>query len=347
MGTSSVRVVAGERTLDFDVVGSVYVNKQGSGETLAFNASIWTLTLRDGTVVRMDASDFQSADVWRYFGPDVLAVADLITFPDKRVLELTYKNITTQGAANSEVRLQAVRSSNGYMAKFEYANNTTYGANWRRITKVTLLNNAVDWCLPSADTCTFSRAWPSLIFGIAPNTTTDSLNRTTTYTYTSGRLTAVRRPTSATNNTSVTYGTDNRVSSITTDGRTWNYAWSLTAPLLTATITNPDSTQRVIVSDTNVGLPVSVRDELNRTVSYSYDTKGRLTQITFPEGNKVQYTYDARGNVSQTRRISKTPGTPPDIVETASYPAGCSNPLTCNKPSSSSDARGERHELRI
>ncbi len=65
-----------------------------------------------------------------------------------------------------------------------------------------------------------------------------------------------------------------------------------------------------------------------------------MTQITFPEGNKVQYTYDARGNVTQTRRISKTPGTPPDIVETASYPAGCSNPLTCNKPSSSADARG-------
>ena len=330
---TSMRVVVGERTLDFDLIGGVYVNKQGTGETLTNTGTIWTLTLADGTVVRMDSSAFAPAGALHYHGPGVEAVAQTITFPNKRTLELTYKAFTVGSGKN--LRLQSVRSSNGYQAKLEYANNTT-----APITKVTLLNNAVDWCLPSADTCTFSRVWPSLTFATGPDRTTDSLNRTTTYTYTSGRLTAVRRPSSAIDNTTITYGTDLRVSSVTTDGRTWNYAWSLASPLLTATITNPDSSQRVIVSDINVGLPVSVRDELNRITSYTYDTKGRLTQTTFPEGNKVQYTYDARGNITQTRRISKTPGTPADIVETASYPASCTNPLTCNKPSITTDARG-------
>ncbi|HEY0283216.1 MAG TPA: hypothetical protein VGC27_11405, partial [Rhizomicrobium sp.] len=36
------------------------------------------------------------------------------------------------------------------------------------------------------------------------------------------------------------------------------------------------------------------------------------------------------------------PGTPADIVMTASYPASCGNPITCNRPTSVTDARGYR-----
>ena len=46
---------------------------------------------------------------------------------------------------------------------------------------------------------------------------------------------------------------------------------------------------------------------------------GRRLQ-TNPEGDKIQYTYQSltRDNVTEVRRISKTAGTPADIVSTAS-----------------------------
>lgn len=122
----------------------------------------------------------------------------------------------------------------------------------------------------------------------------------------------------------------------------WTYAWSLVAPLMTATVTNPDNTQQVVVADTTLGVVKSSKDELNRTTLFDYDTKGRPTLITYPEGNKLQFTYDSRGNVTERRAISKTPGTPADIVITAGYSANCANAFTCNKPNWTKDARNNQ-----
>jgi RHS repeat-associated protein len=83
-----------------------------------------------------------------------------------------------------------------------------------------------------------------------------------------------------------------------------------------------------------------VTDALSRTTSFQYDTSGRLTRTTYPEGNYVQLTYDARGNVTETRAVGKSGSGATDIVATASYPSTCSNLLTCNKPASTTDARG-------
>ena len=94
------------------------------------------------------------------------------------------------------------------------------------------------------------------------------------------------------------------------------------------------------MSETKYNRPVSDTDPTGRTTTYQYDSFGRLTRTTLPEGDYVQYSYDARGNVTETRRVSKTPGTPADIVTSAAYPATCSNPVTCNLPTSTTDARG-------
>ena len=112
-------------------------------------------------------------------------VAKTITFPNKHKLTLNYREITAYKAIIddyiSRLRLQSVQSSNGYMAKYEYASNsTTYEAGWGQISKVTLLNNAVDYCAPAADSCSYSQTWPSLTFGsnASPSelTVTDTLN---------------------------------------------------------------------------------------------------------------------------------------------------------------------------
>ena len=78
------------------------------------------------------------------------------------------------------------------------------------------------------------------------------------------------------------------------------------------------------------------------TTSYLYDTSGRVTRVTIPEGNYVQYTYDARGNVTEERHVSKTPGTPADIVLDANYDATCTNPVKCNEPNWTKDALGNQ-----
>jgi RHS repeat-associated protein len=96
----------------------------------------------------------------------------------------------------------------------------------------------------------------------------------------------------------------------------------------------------VITGDLSTYRITSVQDELSRTTNYQYDYSGRPTRITLPEGNYTAYTYDARGNVTETRNVAKSGSGLSDIVATASYPSSCSNTLTCNKPSSTTDARG-------
>jgi RHS repeat-associated protein len=349
--STSVQVVLGTRSLTFnyDSATATYVNQQASGETLIGGGSNWTFTDRDGTVIQMDLSAYDpTTEDFRYNGQGVVAVANTIVSPDKQKLTLTYKAVTTQSiSVIGRLRLQSVQSSSGYIAKFEYLDNgTTYSSNWAHLSKVTLANSAVDYCNPAADSCAFSTTWPSLTFthdtSSSPtvDTVTDNLSRTTRYSYSTTQVT-VRRPSSASDNIIATKGADGRVSSVAIDGRTWTYAWTPTTGLMTATITNPDSTQRTVVTDTTWNEIKSETDELGHTTSYTYDPQGRLTDVTYPEGNKAHYDYDARGNVTTKRLISKTPGTPADIVLSAAYPTTCTNMLTCNKPTSTTDAKGK------
>src|SRR5690606_26758347 len=59
-----------------------------------------------------------------------------------------------------------------------------------------------------------------------------------------------------------------------------------------------------------------------------------------PEGDYTAYTYDARGNVTEVRQRDKSGNAANDIVTSASYPPTCTNVLTCNRPTSTTDARG-------
>jgi RHS repeat-associated protein len=88
-------------------------------------------------------------------------------------------------------------------------------------------------------------------------------------------------------------------------------------------------------------------NEASKVAQFSYCTSsdmncpvGLLKQVTMDEGNKVTYKYDARGNVTEVRRISKTPGSPADIVTAATYAASCTttNRSFCNKPETTTDA---------
>ncbi|HEY0313478.1 MAG TPA: RHS repeat-associated core domain-containing protein [Allosphingosinicella sp.] len=346
----------GTRTLYFDLSGGAYQNRQGSGEALAQSGATWTFTDRDGTAIQFDKTPFNaSADRFYYFKVGVSGVAQSITLPTGEKMIFNYKersNTTgagTRGGAKttSHLRVQSVTSSSGLMLKFEYSTNSTTSlvTDWLSLAKVSGINNSVDYCDPAADSCTsLTQTWPAMNLSTSASgtdtvyTVTDASGRAATYTLNSaGSLTAFRRPGSTTDDETATYGSDGRVSSVSSHGRNWTYSWSSSAPLLTATRTNPDATQRTAVIDTTVGLPTSEQDELGRTTSYTYDTYGRLTQVASAEGNKLAYAYDSRGNVTQSQEIAKNGIT--TITKAASFPSTCTNSLTCNKPTSVTDAR--------
>ena len=83
-----------------------------------------------------------------------------------------------------------------------------------------------------------------------------------------------------------------------------------------------------------------MRNEANEITSFVYDSSGRLTRVTPPEGNRTEYVYDTRGNVTQVSRFLKS-GANARITST-SYPASCgtTNRKVCNKPVSATDASG-------
>ncbi|MEA3065773.1 MAG: hypothetical protein QOJ27_2225 [Sphingomonadales bacterium] len=337
-------VTLGNRSYAFAPSGSAFVPADGSGATLTKSGSNYTLTTEDGTVIVFDYTIIANADLNR------VARATSITAPSGDRLSLSWVSATwcttpaiepcPTANVRTNVRLQSVSDSLGHQLHFNYGSSFAVGSssatNWQRLDGITAVNTAVDYCDPAAHSCSYSQSWPAVAY--SGSNVTDALGRTSTYTSAVGSFT-IKRPSASSANFTANLDSNARVSSIVRDGMTWSYSWSLSGTTMTLTRTDPNSHSRVYTSDTNVGLPTSIQDERGKTISYQYDSSGRLTRVTQPEGNYVQYTYDARGNVTQAEAIPKG-GSGATIVASATYPSSCSNSPTCNKPSSTSDERG-------
>ncbi len=239
VANGSVDVVVGQRTLRFDRVNGVYVNPQNTGETLTANTTFtsFTLTMRDGTIIVFDmAAAAPLTNFLHYYNKRAIAAGNYILKPNGERLTFKYRTLFIPGSEGaygltSWLRLRSVVSSNGYMLKLEYPETIT---NSTVMSKATLLNLGIDYCNPDADVCAgLTQIWPSITYSKTTTgssevaTETDNLNRTTTYEYNNTKLTGMRRPSSSTNNVAIGYGTDGRVSSVTAEGLTWQYAWSM------------------------------------------------------------------------------------------------------------------------
>ncbi len=112
------------------------------------------------------------------------------------------------------------------------------------------------------------------------------------------------------------------VSAVTRDSVTTNYARSVSGATATTTVTDALNHATTIVSDLNVSRPTAITDPLNHTTCYLYDTGGRLTRQTLPEGNYTDYTYDGRSNVTQVACRQGRLGLA-DIVTTSSFQSSC------------------------
>jgi RHS repeat-associated protein len=84
--------------------------------------------------------------------------------------------------------------------------------------------------------------------------------------------------------------------------------------------------------------PISISDELDRRTWLKYDGRGRVTEYTYPEGDKEAFLFDDRNNPTEFRRIKKPSWTAalPDLVIQAQWNT------TWNKPDWIVDARGFR-----
>jgi len=366
---SSYVVAIGGATDKFTLSGGVYTNDDGNGSTLELisGGPNYLYKSKDGTEIVFDATYYDEGYV--NGAPAGMAKATSVKYPDGVEIRLYYKKATygvpLWGQTWTYSRLQSVTNNLGYQLKFEYETNSTpppmsdgslfyseYAllVSWGTLQKVTALNNGEEYCDPTADTCSFSGSWPSATFSsssvgsIRTDATVDPLGRqwlVRVDTNTGFTATALRRPGSSTDNLTISY-TNGKVTSITREGITTGYAYSDVGNVRTTTVTLPGGAQRVVTSDIAKSLLASFRDPLNRTISYLYDAANRLTRVTAPEGNYTSFAYDARGNQTEIRSVSKTPGTPSDIVISAGYDATCSNQKTCNKPNWTRDARGNQ-----
>ncbi len=91
--------------------------------------------------------------------------------------------------------------------------------------------------------------------------------------------------------------------------------------------------------------PTRSTDPLGRTTTYGYDGARRRILTILPEGNSEETTYDVRSNVLSTIVHAKPGSGLADIVTSTTYyelptVGVCSNPKNCNRPLTSTDARG-------
>lgn len=338
--STSISLSVGLRSINFTNIGGTLTPDDGSGVTLTYNGSNqYTLTLEDGTVVLFTA--FGIYDTYKARGTS-------ITYPTGEKIALAYNTIEWCTTLDDQcpsyghaVRLQSVTSSVGYQLHYTYGRDdilTPLQADgWKRLVSVKALNTTVDACDPLAGTCTTTQNWPTASFDTAGGVT-DAAGHKTFYTQTQTQFT-IQPPAESSPNFVANLDANHRVSSIVTDGQTWNYLFTPGTGTMTMVRTDPLTHGRTVVSDTNVGLPTSVTDE-NGYVTTRHYTNKQLDKITFPEGNYVTYGYDSRGNLQNVTRVAKAGSGLANVVTSATYPSSCSD-ASCNEPTTTTDERGK------
>lgn len=344
---SQYTVSIGGLSETFTESSGVFTNGEGLGSTLTFDvgSQTYVYTAGDGTVVVFSKALAETSPLEANEGKVVS-----VTLPTGEKTTYTYKSVIVGGTNYN--RLQSVNNNFGYQLKFVYSlnNPVTMGdlSAFRDIVSVTGVNNAVDFCDPAADNCSYSQVWPSITYGTpggAPmaRTATDSLGRVNRYTYDSGgRIVGLRRPSASSDTMTLSYDAEGLVNTVSNGIATWSYDFTVDGEsgLLTAVATDPLSHTRTVVTDTNLAFVRSDTDALGRTTSFVPDAFGRVSMVYRPYGDRTEFTYDARGNVTQTKVVAK-PGTGgADIVSSATFDSTCSNPVKCNKPNTTTDVNG-------
>ncbi|HEX8300540.1 RHS repeat-associated core domain-containing protein, partial [Sphingomonas sp.] len=355
LGGSVLTVTIGGMSETFNVSGSTYTSTEGSGATLTKSGSIYTYTRSDGTVAHFSE---QKSGAYPFFATSG-RLTDLAR-PNGEKLTYDYQSVTycsqsKPGGAgdictghSDEYRVATVRNSYGYQIGFAYLDVLGPDpdepfpdlTDWGTVTGVAAANLAATGSTPRTQGHGYSTSGGSTYFEI-----TDPLSRVTKYRMGSGGILGITRPASTAEDMTVAYSSSApfHVTSITTAAGTTSYSRSdntLTG-VRTIVVTDPGSNATTYTFDIAKQRMTSMTDPLSRTTSWAYDASGRVTSVTQPEGNSTQFTYDSRGNVTERRAVAKSGSGVSDIVTSAAFDATCTNPVTCNRPNTTTDALGK------
>ncbi|MFS2108904.1 RHS repeat domain-containing protein [Sphingomonas sp. Sphisp140] len=355
-GLTTAYVIQGPASDAFSVSGTNYTSLTGSGATLVANGAGYTYTAADGTKI-----EFRSLGVGKVsgtypvqgyacsrYGDFSCSIPVSITKPNGMKYNITYTWVQkcTSGAGPtctagiSFYRLASVTNSAGYGFSVNYQSDVAGNFSapqtaWYQRTSVAFSNANQ----PPASAPTITYLNPAQNFGDY----TDPAGRTWRFSASSVPLTGIQRPGATSYSTTISYsGTPSYVSSITIDGVTTNYSRIVSGSIATTTVTDALSNQKIVEADLSKGRVRKITQVLasgNLVTQFDYDTSSRLTEVTYPEGNKVQYAYDGRGNVTSTTLKAKPTVGGADIVTSAGYDASCSNVVTCNSPNWTRDAK--------
>lgn len=346
---SSVSVLIGDRVESFTLSAGTYTPVEVTGSQLTFNGTVYAYTAGDGTYAEFnnyysDQGGYQSGTavpsaritllrapdgLQRTYGYGVWSYS-FVPYPGQPAITLRFN------------RLETIASSDGYRMEFAYRRVTASSYNdmpeWLDATSVKLFNAAVDSCPTSGTGCTSSQVRPSIAINASgPSSTTgtyiDAAGETATATFSGATLT-IQGPGTPARIFTLSAG---RVTQTSIGGVTTSYSYS------------DSGNERTTVRSTSAGsetykfyIPTSQIsqhiDIFGKSTVWTYNAARQLTSITRPETDLVVYAYDGRGNVTSVQRVGK--GGAGSITETASFDPTCANFKTCNKPNSTTDARG-------
>lgn len=320
------------------------------GSTLTRSGGVFTYTSSNGDIARFTAEIGTTGRI-------VIGTGRMmdIRYRSGALVTLNYRIDQVCGDpgvnCTSQFRIQSVTNNFNYQLHLGYAENgaasETNLPDWRHMISVRAINTAVEACDPYADQCTLAGAWPaaSITSGDGYETVMLPDGKVWRFAADGAGLTAIRRPGSTSDDVTISYNDPPDTVTVTGMTGTWTYAFAGSGAARTATVQGPLGGSRFVTSDSDRQIVLTERDALGRTTSYQYDGNDRVTRMTAPEGNYVQFTYDARGNVTESRAVAKMGSGLADIVRTAVYPSSCTNQVTCNQPSSVTDARGNTTDL--
>lgn len=344
------------RSDTFTVSGSSYLNTEGNGATLTFNGTskVYTYTSADGTIIHFNQNYRTQPAEYSNEG----RVTDIIS-PSGAKLTFTYqsqiycyswKQLSTGNRCLTTAtmyRPASVRNSSGYQMTFGYNYNYDYDPEqpelqpdfyaWSDTTGVTASNLAI-----ASGGTSRSQSWGSVLNNnVLFFQVTDPMSRVTKYRMSGAKVAGVTLPGDTSEAVAIGFS-NGRVSTFTTPSGTTNYASSDANGERTITVTDPLNHSTVYKFDIASQRMTSVTDANNHTTAMTYDGNGRIKRVTQHEGNYAEVDYDDRGNVIVQRLVPKANSNLAPIVRTAGYDQTCGNPVKCNQPNWTKDAKGNQ-----
>lgn len=329
----------------FTSTDSYAASKLGTGATLTISGDTVTYTTLDGTSIQFgNPSPNYSGGASKFCDANNVNLCFRLPVSINRRggMTVSYSWDIVPNCADPQVpddpvtcdeywRLGSVTNDAGYSIAWDYINPTgSPVAAWFRPSHAVLSNSQVS-----------STSWPTVTYTYPSSnvmTVATPGGKTWRITGVDSLITGVRRPSASSDTTTVSYS-GGVVSSVARDGVTTSYSRSVSGSTGTIVVTDALSNASTVVADLTKQRITSVTDPLSRVTTMSYDSVGRPTEVTAPEGNKVQYAYDSRGNLTTTTRVAKSGSGLSNIVTSASVPLSCTD-AACNEPTTTTDALG-------